>query len=121
MAEQHDPLSDQLCTVTITAESAEWLAGFIRGLVSNRLAACGNVIPAVRSIYAWDGEVQDDPEALALIHTRAEHVAAIVARADAEHPYDTPQVLAMPIAESHPGYRQWVIDQTEPLSDAATR
>jgi periplasmic divalent cation tolerance protein len=106
-------MAEQLVTITITAESADWLAEFTRGLVKDRLAACGNIVPAVRSIYAWDGAVQDDAEALALIHTRASSVVEIIRRADVEHPYDTPQVLAVPIVESHDGYREWVLAQTD--------
>ncbi|MFC9660859.1 divalent-cation tolerance protein CutA [Nocardia sp. NPDC127606] len=102
-----------LVTVTITAESADWLAGFARSLVADRLAACGNIMPGIRSIYAWDGAIQDDAEALLLIHTRASSVGEIIRRADAEHPYDTPQVLAVPIVEAHEGYREWVVDQTD--------
>lgn len=104
---------ESLVTVTITAESADWLVEFTRGLVADRLAACGNVIPAVRSIYAWEGEVHDDPEALVLIHTRASSVDAIIRRAGELHPYDVPQVLAVPITESHDGYREWVLAQTD--------
>lgn len=104
---------ESLVTVTITAESADWLATFTRGLVADRLAACGNVIPAIRSIYAWEGEVHDDAEALVLIHTRASSVDEIIRRAGVEHPYDTPQVLALPITESHDGYHEWVLAQTD--------
>lgn len=103
---------ESLVTVTITAESADWLAEFTRSLVADRLAACGNIVPAVRSIYAWNNEVQDDSEALALIHTRASLVGAIIERADADHPYDTPQVLAVPLTGAHPGYAAWVLEQT---------
>ncbi|MGW5571190.1 divalent-cation tolerance protein CutA [Nocardia thailandica] len=105
-------MAEQLVTVTITAESADWLADFTRALVADRLAACGNILPAVRSIYAWDGAVQDNAEALVLLHTRATHVPTIIARADKEHPYDTPQVLAVPVADAHPGYLAWVLEQT---------
>ncbi|MFE6925002.1 divalent-cation tolerance protein CutA [Nocardia sp. NPDC057663] len=103
---------ESLVTVTITAETAEWLAEFTRRLVADRLAACGNIVPAVRSIYSWNGEVQDDTEALVLIHTRAALVDAIIRRADDEHPYDTPQVLAIPLTGAHPGYADWVVEQT---------
>ncbi|MFI5501928.1 divalent-cation tolerance protein CutA [Nocardia asteroides] len=103
---------ESLVTVTITAETAEWLAEFTRRLVADRLAACGNIVPAVRSIYSWNGDIQDDTEALVLIHTRASLVEEIIRRADDEHPYDTPQVLAVPLAGAHPGYASWVRDQT---------
>lgn len=103
---------EELVDVTITADDAEWLAEFTRGLVADRLAACGNIIPAIRSIFSWEGAVQDDAEALVVLHTRGALVPAIIERADRDHPYDTPQVLAVPVAEAHPGYRQWVLDAT---------
>ncbi|KAF0835672.1 divalent-cation tolerance protein CutA [Nocardia caishijiensis] len=106
-------MAEQLVTITITAESADWLAEFTKGLVKDRLAACGNIIPGVRSIYAWEDAVQDDPEALVLIHTRASSVDEIIRRAGTEHPYDTPQVLAVPVVEAHDGYREWVLAQTD--------
>ncbi|MEV0331900.1 divalent-cation tolerance protein CutA [Nocardia sp. NPDC050717] len=104
---------ESLVTITITAESTDWLAEFTRRLVADRLAACGNIIPAVRSIYAWEDKIEDDAEALVLIHTRASSVDEIIRRASVEHPYDTPQVLAVPIVEAHDGYREWVLAQTD--------
>ncbi len=103
---------EELVSVTITADDADWLAEFTRALVGDRLAACGNLIPAIRSIYSWAGEIQDDTEALVVLHTRAALVPAIIARADRDHPYDTPQVLAVPVTGVHPGYRRWVLDST---------
>ncbi|WP_067676025.1 divalent-cation tolerance protein CutA [Nocardia miyunensis] len=103
---------EELVDVTITADDAEWLAEFTRSLVADRLAACGNIIPAIRSIFSWEGAVQEDAEALVVLHTRGSLVPAIIARADRDHPYDTPQVLAVPVSNAHPGYRQWVLDST---------
>jgi periplasmic divalent cation tolerance protein len=98
--------------VVITAADPEWLAAFTRRLVEDRLAACGQQVAAIRSIYRWDGEVQDDPEARVALHTRAELVDAIIERANTEHPYDVPCVLALPIQAGNPAYLAWVAEET---------
>nr|WP_221378190.1 divalent-cation tolerance protein CutA [Actinoplanes polyasparticus] len=98
--------------VVITAADASWLAEFTRRLVDDRLAACGQQVSAIRSIYRWDGEVHDDPEARVALHTRASLVDRIVERANAEHPYDVPCVLALPVAAGNPAYLEWVLSET---------
>ncbi|WP_280236336.1 divalent-cation tolerance protein CutA [Nocardia cyriacigeorgica] len=112
-------MTDEVVDVTISAGDPEWLAEFTRRLVADRLAACGNIIAGVRSIYRWDGAVHDDAETLVVLHTRRSLVDAIIERAEAEHADETPQVLAVPVVQAHPGYRQWVLDSTvEPTLDA---
>ncbi|MTE14524.1 divalent-cation tolerance protein CutA [Nocardia aurantiaca] len=103
---------DELVDISITGPDEEKLAEFTRKLVDSRLAACGNIIPSIRSIYRWEGEVRDEREALVVLHTRQSLVKAIIDFADKEHPYDTPQVLAVPVTDVHPGYKQWVLDST---------
>ncbi|WP_194820534.1 divalent-cation tolerance protein CutA [Nocardia sp. XZ_19_385] len=103
----------ELVDVSVTASDPEWLAEFTRRLVSDRLAACGNIIPGIRSIYRWDGQIHDDGENLVVLHTRRSLVPEIIERANAEHADDTPQVLAVPVVDVHPGYRQWVLDSTK--------
>ena len=105
-------MSDDCCEVVVTAPDADWLAGFTRRLVSDRLAACGHVVERIRSVYRWDGAVQDEPEARVALHTRTALVAEIVARADAEHPYEVPCVLALPVAAGNPAYLDWVRAET---------
>lgn len=105
-------MTDDICEVVITAADPSWLAAFTKRLVEDRLAACGQQVAAIRSIYRWDGEVQDDPEARVALHTRLSLVDRIVARADAEHPYDVPCVLALPIAGGNPAYLDWVRQET---------
>jgi len=104
---------EQVCEVVITAADAEWLAGFTRRLVEDRLAACGHQTPAVRSIYRWEGAVHDEQEARVALHTRVTLVDQIVARADAEHPYDVPCVLAVPVLGGNPAYLDWVLAMTD--------
>lgn len=103
---------DELADVTITAESADWLAELTRRLVEDRLAACGNITERVRSIYRWEGNVEDDTEALVVLHTRRSLVSEIIDRTSKEHPYDTAQVLAVPVVQAQPAYHQWVLDST---------
>jgi periplasmic divalent cation tolerance protein len=103
---------DEVCEVIITADSADWLADFTRALVEDRLAACGQNIAPIRSIYRWEGKVQDEPEARVALHTRAALVSAIVDRADRDHPYDVPCVIALPVVSGNPGYISWVLDST---------
>jgi periplasmic divalent cation tolerance protein len=103
---------EQIADVSITAESADWLADFTRAIVNDRLAACGNIIPSIRSIYRWEGAIEDDNEALVVLHTRQSLVPAIIERANRDHPYDTPQVLAVPVTDANPDYRDWILEST---------
>jgi periplasmic divalent cation tolerance protein len=109
----------ELADVTITAPDPDWLTDFTRRLVADRLAACGNILAGVRSIYTWDGEVRDDREALVILHTRRALVPAIIERANAEHPDETPQVLALPVVDAEPRYRDWLLASTSAPGDIA--
>ena len=104
--------ASDFCEVVVTAADAEWLAGFTRTLVDERLAACGHVIPAIRSIYRWDGAVQDGAEARVGLHTRRTLVPAVVARTAELHPYDVPCVLAVPLVDGSPAYLAWLAAET---------
>ena len=105
-------MSEEYCEVIITANSAEWLAGFTRTLVNARLAACGQNIAAIRSIYRWQGKIEDEGEARVALHTRASLVPAIVERTKADHPYDVPCVIALPILAGNPDYLAWIEQET---------
>ncbi len=106
-------MSTNICEVVITADNAEWLVSFTRRLVEDRLAACGQHITTIRSIYRWQGNIEDGNEARAALHTRTSHVQRIIERANAEHPYEVPCVIALPVADGNPAYIQWVLDETD--------
>lgn len=106
------PRESEFCEVVVTADDLEWLAGFTRTLVEERLAACGHTIPAIRSIYRWEGDLHDDAEARVALHTRRSLVPAIVARAGDLHPYAVPCVIALPIIGGNPAYLEWLADET---------
>ncbi|MEO3744942.1 divalent-cation tolerance protein CutA [Plantactinospora sp. B5E13] len=103
---------EETCEVIVTAAEAEWLAEFTRRLVTDRLAACGHNIAAIRSIYRWEGNVHDEDEARVALHTRRSLVPEIVVRANQEHPYEVPCVIAVPIVDGNPEYLRWIIAET---------
>ncbi len=102
-----------LVSVSITGPDADWLADHTRSLVDANLVACGNIIPSVRSIYRWEDAIEDDAEASVILHTRREHVPAIIERTNDSHPYDTVQILATEVVDADPDYRRWVLASTE--------
>ena len=105
---------DRECVeVVVTAGSADWLAAFTRGLVDDRLVACGHHIAPIRAVYRWAGAVHDETQARVGLHTRASLVPAIVARADRDHADDVPCVIALPMVGGHPDYLRWIHAETE--------
>ncbi|MFF0496622.1 divalent-cation tolerance protein CutA [Nocardia aobensis] len=106
--------AETVVDVSITASDPEFLAGLVRELVEAGYVACGNIVPGIRSIYRWDGAVQDDRESLAILHTRRSRVDDILAFLKDKHPDETPQVIATEAVQTHPGYRDWVLDSTRP-------
>src|SRR3954452_13134201 len=101
-------VDEEFCEVVVTADDADWLAGFTRTLVEERLAACGQALAAGRAVFRWEGAVHDEAEARVALHTRRALVPAIVARADELHPYDVPCVLALPVVGGNPAYLEWL-------------
>lgn len=77
-------------------------------LVEERLAACVNLIPAVTSVYRWEGDVRRDEEALALVKTTRPALDALRARIHELHPYDVPEVLALPVEAGGTAYLAWI-------------
>ena len=98
--------------VLVTAPDAATAEALARRLVEERLAACANLIPAVRSIYRWEGEVQDDAEVLLILKTRKARVTALAARVQALHPYDLPEVIALTASGGSAAYLDWVIAES---------
>lgn len=101
-----------MCEVVITAPDAEWLASFTRRLIDSHLCAGGHQVAPIRSLYRWQGEVHDRPEARVALHTRLDLVPQIVERANREHPYEVPCVIALPISEGNPAYLRWIMNAT---------
>lgn len=102
----------ELCIVVITGPDPEWLADFARRLVNDKLSASGHVIQNIRAVYRWRDQAYDTAEGHLTLHTRAEHVPAIISRTEREHPYEVPCVIATPITQASPAYAAWIIEQT---------
>ena len=83
-----------------------------RELVERGLAACVNVVPGLVSIYRWQGQVETQEERLLVIKTRGERFEALREALVALHPYEVPEVLALPIAAGHAPYLAWLDDNS---------
>jgi periplasmic divalent cation tolerance protein len=101
----------QVFVVLSTFPNADKAAEVARALVDERLAACVNLLPAVRSIYVWQGSISDDTETLAVIKTTRDRYDALAARLRALHPYEVPEMLALEVAAGHAAYLSWVGEQ----------
>lgn len=99
--------------ILVTAPDAEAASSIGRALVEERLAACVNVIPGLRSIFRWEGAVQEETEVLMLVKARRADVEAISARVRELHPYEVPEVIAAEIAAGLDAYLEWIATETE--------
>lgn len=77
-------------------------------LVQERLAACVNILPACRSVYRWEGALQESSELSLLIKTTQACYARLQQRLLELHPYDVPEIIALPVAQGLPAYLTWV-------------
>lgn len=112
----NSPEAGEHVVVFVTAPDAETAAGLARSLVEEGLAACGNVIGQIRSIYRWQGKIEDEAEALLVLKTRGGLFKALEKRVVELHPYDVPEIIALPIAAGHLPYLDWIDSSTEKKS-----
>jgi Uncharacterized protein involved in tolerance to divalent cations len=91
-------------------ESAEHMATI---LVEERLAACVNLVPGLTSIYRWQGTLRREPEYLLLIKTTAARFTQVRERIRALHPYEVPEIIALPIRDGDPAYLNWLTENTQ--------
>ena len=99
-----------LCTCPDAAVSGR----IAEALVGEGLAACVNTLPGITSVYLWKGEVQRDSEVLLLIKTTQARLPELTGRVRQLHPYELPEVIAVPVSGGLPDYIQWVITCTSP-------
>lgn len=94
--------------ILIACPVGEPAASLARGLVETGLAACVNHLPGMRSTYRWKGEIVTDAEDLLLVKTTRERFAALEAFVVEHHPYEVPEIVALPLAEGHAPYLAWL-------------
>ena len=104
--------SDLIVVVT-SVGSEEQALDIAHALVRNRQAACVNLLPNVHSIYRWKGAVQHDEEHPVLIKTTGACYPALEQAIRKEHPYELPEIIAVPIERGLPAYLDWVTAQTK--------
>jgi periplasmic divalent cation tolerance protein len=104
---------DDAVVVLVTAGSADEAARIGRTLVDERLAACVNVVGPIRSIYRWEGAVEEAAEHLLVIKARRADLGALDARVRALHSYEVPEVLALPVAGGSARYLAWLDEATK--------
>ena len=97
-----------------TAPDAETATALARRLVEDRLIACGNVLPGLRSVYRWEGAVTEEAEAALLCKTTADRADAALARLAELHPYDVPAVTRFDAADAWPPFAAWVAAEVAP-------
>jgi periplasmic divalent cation tolerance protein len=97
-----------MTTMPADADSAT----FAHTLVEARLAACVNVLPAMESVYRWEGQVDQERERQLIIKTSRSRLAALWERVRELHPYDVPEFLVVPVVDGNEAYLRWVGEST---------
>jgi periplasmic divalent cation tolerance protein len=108
------PSDSGLRVVLVTAPDVETAAELGRTLVAERLAACVNVVPGLRSIFRWEGSVQEEAEVLLVVKTQAARCQALAARLQDLHPYDLPEILELLVTGGSAAYLEWVRTESSP-------
>ncbi|HDH00261.1 MAG TPA: divalent-cation tolerance protein CutA [Nitrospirae bacterium] len=98
--------------VLITVPDEDTAAKIARTLVEERFAGCVNIIKGVRSIYSWEGKIEDEPEVLMIVKTKKRLFNNLQQRVKDLHPYSVPEIIATPITEGAIEYIDWLRDVT---------
>ena len=98
--------------VLTTVGSSFDAAAFARDLVDARLVACVNIVERVRSIYRWQGKMEDDAEQLLVMKTVESRIEDLKRALFARHPYEVPEFVVLPIERIEGPYLDWLIDST---------
>ena len=101
--------------VFVTAGNADEASAIAGRLVEERMVACVNLVPHIRSIYRWKGEICDEQEYLMIMKTRSSLVPALEKRVRELHSYEVPEVIAIPIKEGLAEYIKWILENTKEL------
>lgn len=99
-----------------TAASLEEAERIASSLVEEHLAACVNLIPQIKSIYRWQGELEESSEVLLIIKTTTACLPALQSTLHSLHSYSVPEFLVLDVASGSPAYLQWILDSVTPPS-----
>ncbi|XP_056844170.1 protein CutA, chloroplastic isoform X2 [Raphanus sativus] len=98
--------------VYVTVPNREAGKKLANSIVREKLAACVNIVPGVESVYEWEGKVQSDSEELLIIKTRQSLLESLTEHVNANHEYDVPEVIALPITGGSDKYLEWLKNST---------
>jgi len=98
--------------VFITASSEEEAAKIAKALVESQLAGCVNIIKNIRSIYSWQGKIEDEPEVLMIAKTQKHLFDSLMKKVKELHSYTVPEIIALPIVEGSEDYLNWLREVT---------
>jgi periplasmic divalent cation tolerance protein len=111
-SQPHALSPSELVIILVTVPDGEVADRIAHALVVEKLAACVNVVPGVRSVYAWEGEICNEGELQCLIKTRRALFPAVQERVLSLHPYQVPEIIALPLVEGNAEYLAWLRDNS---------
>ncbi len=105
-------MADEIIVLITTSSDSE-AEKIARSLVDEQLAACANIVPGMRSLFFWDGKIQDERETLLICKSRSPLMNKIIGKVKALHSYSVPEIIALPIIAGSPDYLAWVRETTK--------
>ena len=109
----------EFCVVFITVPDAEVGERIAQGLVREKLAACVNRSPNLTSVYHWQGKIERDSEELLIVKTRRSCLDALTEKVKSWHPYEVPEIIALPIIAGSQDYLDWLAQETRESGEPA--
>jgi periplasmic divalent cation tolerance protein len=106
------PSAVRFCLVLVTTPNLRTARQLAKSALTARLIACANLVPKIESHFWWQGKIQSGKETLLLFKTRKNKIAALEKLIRAEHPYDTPEFLVLPVAAGGKKYLDWITQAT---------
>jgi periplasmic divalent cation tolerance protein len=104
----------QAIFIYITVPSESEAQKIAEAVVAERLAACANIVPGMKSIYHWEGKIEQGNETILIFKTRAELFQAVEERVKELHSYSTPCIVSLPLTNVSDGFMQWILAETKP-------
>lgn len=106
-------MDNEYLVVLVTAPGEDKASEMAHSLLEDGLCACINITPKIRSVYKWQGNIVDEEESLLIIKTKKELFEDLKERIINIHPFDVPEVIALPIAEGSKRYLDWIEDSVK--------
>ena len=102
--------------IYITAGGPEEAGVIAKELVSERLAACANIFENMRSLYWWEGKIQEDKEVVLIAKTKESLVSRLIEKVKSLHSYDCPCIVSLPIIDGNKSFLDWIVEETKAVN-----